>query len=305
VSDPALDLRAELTRTAAALPVGDLVPAVHRRAGRIRRRRRFASGVAAVAAVAAAMAVAVPAVRSRPDGPDRRTGGAVNAPASGASPSPGSPTPLGLSTMDEGFDGLDRSRWTVYDGPGDALGRWSPGDVAVAGGNLRLSVRRPGGTPPSTWGGIGAMGAARRYGRWEVRMRMSSGRGVIGQFLLNPTGADPAIVVSISPFQGTISVSGTGTGTGGTRVAPLAGPADVHVVAVEWTPQAVRVLVDGSAVFEWTDGAPAVPLWPALQAIMAGPDCGAVPLPSDCQGTATAFPQRLDVDGLRVQGYRG
>jgi beta-glucanase (GH16 family) len=207
--------------------------------------------------------------------------------------------------MDDEFTGLDRSRWTVYDGSGDALGRWSPGDVEVAGGTLQLSVRRPGGAPPSTWGGIGAAGAGRRYGRWEVRMRMSAGRGVIGQFLLNPTGADPAIVVSVAPFHRTIAVSGTGTGAGGTRVAELARPADVHVVAVEWTPSAVRVLVDGAPAFEWTDGALPVPLWPAVQTIMAGPDCGAVPLPADCQGITTAFPQRLEVDRLRVQEYTG
>jgi hypothetical protein len=42
-----------------------------------------------------------------------------------------------------------------------------------------------------------------------------------------------------------------------------------------------------------------------VQAIMAGPDCGAVPLPADCQGTTTAFPQRLEVDRMRVQEYTG
>jgi len=76
-------------------------------------------------------------------------------------------------------------------------------------------------------------------------------------------------------------------------------------VVVEWTPQRVRVLLDGTVLSEWTDGRLPGPLWPALQTIMAGPDCGASPLPADCQGTRTSFPQRLEVDWLRVRAYRG
>jgi hypothetical protein len=67
----------------------------------------------------------------------------------------------------------------------------------------------------------------------------------------------------------------------------------------------VRVLLDGNRLFEWGDGRLPAPLWPAAQTIMAGPDCGASPLPADCQGTRTAFPQRFDVDRVRVRPYRG
>jgi hypothetical protein len=320
-------VRAELARSAADVPVGDLRIGVHERAGRIRQRRRFVAGVVVGAAAAAvvATAVIVPVVTAGPPPSQGPAGVGTTAPAPDATSAPTTPTPSGPATaatgnhptgtapatpwgavtLDESFVGLDRSRWTAYDGPGDQLGRWSPGNVAVDGGKLRLSVGRPGGNPASTWGGIGASGDGQRYGRWETQVRMSVGRGVIGQFLLNPTGGDPAIVVSVSPFTGTIAVSGTATGGGDPQVKPLPRPSDAHVVAVEWTPQAVRVLVDNVRLFEWTGAAPTAPLWPALQAIMAGPDCGAVPLPADCQGTTTTFPQHLEADYLRVLGYRG
>lgn len=327
IRDDAPDVRAELARGAADVPVGDLLAGVHERAGRIRQRRRFVAGVVVGAAAAAmvATAVIVPMVTAAPQPPAGPAGVGTTVPqppvssAPTTAPSPSGPgaaatgtrptgtataSPWGATILDETFASLDRTRWTVYDGPGDRLGRWSPGDVAVSGGKLRLSVRRPGGTPASTWGGIGAPGAAQRYGRWEAQVRMSVGRGVIGQFLLNPTGADPAIVVSISPFTGTIAVSGTVTGGGDPQVRPLPRPAEAHVVAVEWTPQAVRVLVDDVRLVEWTGAVLTQPLWPALQAIMAGPDCGGTPPAADCQGTTTTFPQHLEADYLRVLGYR-
>jgi hypothetical protein len=102
-----------------------------------------------------------------------------------------------------------------------------------------------------------------------------------------------------------MSVSGNGTGRDGTRVVELERPSDHHVVAVEWTPERVRVQLDGATVSEWTDGRLPATLWPALQTIMSGPACGAVPLPADCQGTTTSFPQRLDVDWIRVRAHRG
>jgi hypothetical protein len=332
--DPALDVRVEMERAVAGLGPVDLLDGVHLRAGRIRRRRRVAGGVAAaVSAVAVVAAGAtVPALLSRPDpaavvavepdppaptppppaGPDpTATAPPGRTPPAGpppARPPTGAPaSDWGAMTLDEDFTGSALGRaWKVYEGPGDDLGRWSPGNVAVGGGALRLSVTRPGGDPPSRWGGIGATGSAQRYGRWEARIRMAPGRGLLGQFVLSPpegSGA-PAIVVSVAPYAGRVYVSGTGTGAGGSRAATLRRPADHHTVAVEWTPERVRVLLDGQRLFEWTDGRLPAPLWPALQTILAGPDCGAVPLPTDCQGTTVAFPQRFDVDRVTVRAYR-
>jgi hypothetical protein len=306
--DPALDVRDELTRSVADLPVAELLPAVHLRARRIRRRRRVATGVAitlSALTVAAAGAI-LPALTSH-----RTAAGWPSAEAPSPAPTGGVAAPWGAPTIDDDFAaGLERSLWTVYDGPGDPLGRWSPAETTVRDGALRLSVSRPGGDPASRWGGIGATGSGQRYGRWEARLRMTTGRGVIGQLVLSPAAdaADAAarccdIVVSIVPYQRAISVSGSGTGAGGTRTAALDRPGDHHWVAVEWTPRRVRVLLDGAGLFEWTDARLPAPLWPALQTIMAGPDCGAAPLPADCQGTTTSFPQRMDVDRIRVRPY--
>ena len=337
--DPAPDIRAEMQRSVAGVrPAGDLVAAVHQRARMRRRRRRLAAGVAVTASATAVLSVgtilpilasrhdqpaagpvAAPATADTPPWPSAGSSPAagassVDAPPAGRPPSdsPGVASPWGPATLDDSFvrPELDRSRWSVYDGPADSLGRWSAAEVAVRDGALRLSVSRPGGDPASRWGGIGALSSAQRYGRWEVRVRMTVGRGVIGQFVLSPvpgTAADPSavIVVSVSPYQRVLSVSGTGTGRAGMRVAALSRPGDYHVVAVEWTPVHVRVLLDGAMLFEWADGRLPVPLWPALQTIMAGPDCGSVPLPADCQGTTTSFPQRFDVDWIRARSYRG
>jgi hypothetical protein len=340
-ADRALDVRAEMERSVANVdPSDDLLSAVRRRADGIRFRRRVRSGVAmtlSAAAVVAAGAI-VPMLASRRDAAAVGTGAPASTHAPPASagwgatpgrpssgPSSGGATGVGrpasataqayqwgATTIDEDFarSALDRALWTVYDGPGDSLGRWSPSDAAVRDGALVLSVSRTGGDPPSSWGGVGALGASQRYGRWEVRLRMSVGRGVIGQLVLSPvpgTTADPssAIVVTVSPYERVISVSGNGTGAGGVRTAPLPRPSDHHTVAVEWAPERVRVLVDGARLFEWTDGRLPVPLWPALQIIMAGPDCGSTRPAPDCQGTTTSFPQRLTVDWIRVRAYTG
>lgn len=338
-ADRALDVSFAMERSVANVnPSGDLLSAVRLRSDRIRSRRRVRNGVAmtlSAAAVVAAGAI-VPTLTARRDAaavgtsppaatqaPPASTGRGVVAgpppssgPTSGGAGRPASETapahPWGATTVDDDFasSALDRSLWTVYDGPGDRWGRWSPSDAATRDGALVLSVSRTGGDPPSSWGGVGALGASQRYGRWEVRLRMSVGRGVIGQFVLSPvpgTTADPSstIVLTVSPYQRVISVSGNGTGADGARTAPLRRPGDYHTVAVEWEPERVRVLLDGGSLFEWTDGRLPVPLWPALQTIMAGPDCGSTPLPVDCQGTTTSFPQRLTVDWIRVRTYAG
>lgn len=333
-ADPASDVRAEMERSVGGLyPTSDLLSMAHLRARRTVRRRRAVGGVVVGLTVAAVVGVGalVPTLAAHrdetPAGAARPSATPLTTPyqSVGRTPTRSSPatppsarTPSrdadvwGATTIGDEFGAaaVDRSLWAVYEGPGDSLGRWSASEVAVRGGELRLSVSRPGGDPPSRWGGVGALGAPQRYGRWEARLRMSVGRGVIGQLVLSPvpgSTADPSpvIVVSVMPYPGTISVSGSGAGPGGTRVATLARPSDFHLVVVEWTPQRVRVLLDGATVSEWTDGRLPGPLWPALQTIMAGPDCGGPALPRDCQGTRTSFPQRLEVDWLRVRAYHG
>jgi hypothetical protein len=317
--DPALDVRAEMERSVTNVnPSGDLLSAVRLRADRIRLRRRLRSGVAMTLSAAAVGTAPLASTQAplastgrgaTPEPPSSGpSSGGLGRPASETAPA----SPWGATRIDDDFarSALDRSLWTVYEGAGDRFGRWSASDVAMGGGALVLSVSRTRGDPPSSWGGVGALGASQRYGRWEVRLRMSVGRGVIGQFVLSPvpgTTADPSstIVLTVSPYQHLISVSGNGTGAGGERTATLRRPGDYHTVAVEWEPERVRVLLDGARLFEWTDGRLPVPLWPALQTIMAGPDCGSTPPPVDCEGTTTSFPQRLTVDWIRVRAYTG
>lgn len=248
------------------------------------------------------------------------SGAATSGRATGVASAPVAPSGAGsalatgwgpVTFHDEfGSSTLDRSLWTlVYDGPGGKYGNWSPTGVSVADGALRLSVARTGaGSQPVTFGGIGASGFTQRYGRWELRWRMTAGRGVIGQFVLSPqatvtSGQEPTYSVTVSAATGQVSVSGAGAAVAGS--VSVAQPTGYHTVVVEWTPQRLRTLVDGAAVAESAGPQPAEALWPALQAWLPGPDCGASPLPADCGGATTSFPQALDVDWIKYQPYTG
>jgi hypothetical protein len=336
-ADPGLDVRAGLERTVSHLPpVGDLVPEVSRRARRMRRRRMVVGSGAAAAAMAVVISVAAALTTSSAE--RDRTPAVIGDNASATSPAPASPSvpqdsaasgtpsvspPVGntnsvapstwgpVRVADEFTAAtLDRSLWTiVYSGPaGHPLGSWSPSDVAVGGDALRLSISRPAGArPPSTSGAVAARTSVQRYGRWEVRWRMTPGRGVLGQFALSSEvgGTPPSIVVNLSPSSGTVEVTGTGVGTAAGATATVGRADEYHTIAVEWSPQRLRFLLNGTTFAESTTGVPNVVLWPALQTMLAGPDCGATPLPAGCNGTRTPFPQRLDVDWFHVQPYRG
>ena len=214
-TDAAPDVRAALERSVAHLRTGaDLTSAVNRRARRI-RHRRLAVGTGIVAAVTA---IAVLGVGSIVASTRRDSEPPVDIRPEVSTTHSSPTTRWGAVRAADEFAGttLDRSLWTiVYSGPaGHPLGSWAPSDVAVGDGALRLSISRPAGArPPSTSGAVGARASAQRYGRWEIRWRMTPGRGVLGQFTLNPdAGGAPAVVLSLSPAAGTIEVTGAGVG---------------------------------------------------------------------------------------------
>ena len=238
------------------------------------------------------------------------SGAATRAGTARASTRPAGPSvpagPWGALRLDEQFTapGLDRARWTTYSGAsGSAETVWSPDDVAVRDGVLRLTVERVAtGTPAVRAGGLKAAGAGERYGRWEVRWRMTAGHGVTGQFLF--LGEGPGGIghlATLAPAERGLVLEDLVHGT--RRTVTLDGAA-FHVLAVESTPGGVRWLLDGREVADEPGAAPTVPVSFAVQALVQGPDCGRRPLPAGCTGAGT-YPQYLDVDYVRAWPYRG
>lgn len=318
--------------------VPDLAGRVHRRAGRLRLRRRLAA-VAVVGSVTAVVAVAgavvggpwagrhdarTTPVPASPEGPPRPvTASPSRPPASAGSSSPTArptarPTatsgrtvppvaggPWGQPQLDEEFTAStpDAGRWTPYSGAsGSAETVWSPDEIAVRGGALRLSVERVSATTPAArGGGVKLAGAGQRYGRWELRWRMTAGHGVTGQFLF--LGEGPGGIghlATVAPAERRLLLQDL---VHGTRRELAVDSTGYHVLAMESTPARVRWLLDGAEVLSEPGAAPSVPVTAAVQALVQGSDCGRTPLPADCSGAGT-LPQHLDVDYLRFWPYR-
>lgn len=125
---------------------------------------------------------------------------AVDTPTPAARETP-APRTAGLPAVDghnwqlvdrDDFDGstLDRGRWEVYDNPAtNGVSRWSPDNVGVADGELRIVGRgtNPGGRGNAA-GGLCWCGrnGNQTYGMWRVRARLEPAKGYGQAFLLWP-----------------------------------------------------------------------------------------------------------------------
>jgi len=315
-------LRAALARTADSLPVPDLVERVHSRAHRVRRRRRVVAAGRAAAAVVVVATLAVlrpgwphtgptvtvdPAVSGRPSAtstPPRPSPSAANrsqqvSTALSPSSSTGTPparTDAAKSGYRDDFSAplAPKGRWSVYGAGG--IQDWTSftaGNTTVHDGLLDLAMTRPG-PGQQLISGVGAVGSPRRYGRWEMRWRMTGGTDLSGGLVMVApgTGGYP-LMASLAPDERAL-VLGDAANQGRVRV-PL-DPTGYHRLALEWTPDHVRWLVDGRAVATWTDHVPDQPLWPALQTDV-GLDCRPMPQPAACD--QQKLPQHLLVDWLQ------
>lgn len=227
----------------------------------------------------------------------------------GSQPPPATPDPWGAPLLDEQFSGTgpDPLRWSRYQGPSASPETyWSSGAVSGGDGLLRLTVRRVSDrTPTIRAGGVRLVGdrfgAGQRYGRWEVRWRMTAAPGVTGQLVF--LGAGPGGIsqlATLSPAEGSLTLEDLARGSA--QEVALAGTA-FHTLALESTPERLRWLLDGAVVADRPGGAPTGPLVAAVQALVREADCGATPLPAGCAGAAT-YPQVLEVDRLRIWAYR-
>ncbi|HSX66976.1 glycoside hydrolase family 16 protein [Nocardioides sp.] len=179
---------------------------------------------------------------------------------------------------------LDTSRWVVGD---SATGGFHMNstcfktgqNVAVGGGQLKLSVRRtapfacqvPGGSVPAVGvgGGVSTYGKfAQAYGRFEARVKYPShtGVGLHSNFWMNPQvrtyGAWPAsgeidVAEWFSGFTGRVypSLHYTGRTTADSgRNCAVARPDMFHTYTLVWGPTTMQFLIDGALCFarSWT-----------------------------------------------------
>jgi beta-glucanase (GH16 family) len=154
--------------------------------------------------------------------------------------------------------GLKGSRWGRYSGQpgGDPGGLWDPSHVVVRRGILNLRTYRDA-RHGDRWvsGGVSSAHALRqRYGRYLVRFRMDSGKGVAGVLLLWPSADHWPPEIDFAEDGGTgnrrDSMSATLHYGSANRQIQRTVRADFthwHTMGVEWTPRRLVYTLDGRA----------------------------------------------------------
>jgi len=206
---------------------------------------------------------------------------------------------------------LDPTRWEVYDHvTSNALGRWAPEQVAVAGGQLRITGR---GRDPSgrgnRAGGLCWCGrdGDRTYGLWRVRARLEPGAGYGQAFLLWPRSGrwpqDGELDFAEVPGGAKDEVIGAvhwgnpprGEQDGGRLRADLTA---WHTYTVVWLPGLVRYYLDGTLFYDsgtsaMAVGVPERPMHLALQ-VEPGPFGGRDWVPAPGAGTPDEVVTHID-----------
>ena len=140
-------------------------------------------------------------------------------------------------------------RWALYDGPGhDNNGRRTPDAVSVSNGSLVITADTAGNTGGLTpkWGG-------RKYGRWEICARSTiAGPAWTAAALLWPDAEDwPAggevdfMEISDGTRQTASYFLHYGPQNGLEQHHTIVNSSQWHSWAVEWTPQHIKVFLDG------------------------------------------------------------
>jgi beta-glucanase (GH16 family) len=214
--------------------------------------------------------------------------------------------------FDDFTRGLSGSRWGRYSGQpgGDAGGWWAPSHAVVRNGVLNLETYRDsrfGGRWVS--GGVSSAPALQqRYGKYEVRLRMDSGKGVAAVALLWPSADQWPPEIDFAEDGGATNtrrdVSATlHYGADDTQIQRTV-HADFtrwHTVGVEWTPGRLSYTLDGR-----TWGVVRHPQVPAQAMEMdlqsqAG-TCGDASAP--CPDSTTPARVNFQIDWVAAYAYR-
>jgi glycosyl hydrolase family 16 len=213
---------------------------------------------------------------------------------------------------DDFSHGLRASRWGAYSGHpgGDPGGLWAPSHAVVRGGVLNLETYRDprfGGRWVS--GGVSSARALHQtYGKYEVRFRMGSGKGVAAVLLLWPTRDSWPPEVDFAEDSGVTNARSTMSATlhygADNNQIQRTVSADFtrwHTMGVEWTPGQLVYTLDSrpwAAVRE--PHVPHVPMEMDMQT-QAG-TCGDKNAP--CPDSSTPAHVNLQVAWVVAYAYR-
>jgi len=193
------------------------------------------------------------------------------------------------------------SQCVKYSGPyGGGASYWMHDEVNVSGGLLRLGIqRREKGGKPYTSGGVSCYKVAQIYGRYEWRAKIPPGKGIDSYATLwqDGGGGDHRTLVEILGVPGKEIMAVTNAYGSGVADDHIAGRyADgFHTYAIEWTPTAFRLLVDGIQRFS---SAHVSTVKKSLQfAVINGDAFSGLP------DASTPLPAEFQVDWVRAYAY--
>ncbi len=216
-------------------------------------------------------------------------------------------------TFNDEFSGteLDSSKWNVCVGPTNGNQFYTEDSVEVSNGEVHLLGQE------RSWEGYeytsGCIQTAdsynpnspnhfqQIYGYFEMRARVPKGQGYWPAFWLLPPGQwMPEIDIMEILGDNTKKVYMTHHRKEGDKLASegdsYKGPdfsEDFHTFAIDWSPEKLVWLVDGTPRFEVEDHIPSVPMYVIANLAIGGKWPGP---PDD----STDFPQTMDIDYIRV-----
>ncbi len=194
------------------------------------------------------------------------------------------------------------SQCTTYGSPhgGPADSYYTPDEVSVAGGMLRLGMRYlPKNGRNYATGGVTCYKVTQRYGKFEYRAKPPLGQGIDAYATLWPPDETPDdnVLIETLPRPGQERVYYS-SNDGATSVHTDFGGAysgSFHTYTIEWSPGLLRILIDGAV--KLTDHHPGTaPKWIGW-AVSSGDPLTGEP------DSATKLPTEFDVDWVHVYAY--
>lgn len=219
---------------------------------------------------------------------------------------PGTQIPGWTLKFSEEFDGqaLNYSKWSPH-APGKlivgGIQTWVPGAIKVSDGQAHIVARKTG--TGFTSGILTTFDTfAQTYGRFEIRFRIPSGRGLepLFQLLPVPTGDTPSIdvmdVIGSEPSKALFTnrwgdAHASRSYSGSYPVADLS--VGFHIITAEWDADQIVWTVDGVERFHSFDGVPHQPMYLTVS-LGVGTEAAGEP------DTEANLPAVLDVDYIRV-----
>jgi beta-glucanase (GH16 family) len=233
---------------------------------------------------------------------------------------------------------VDTSRWNILlreQSKHNELQYYLPDEVFIAQGCLRLRSRvRAFGSKHYTSGRLDTKGKFTPvYGRFEIRAKMPSGKGLWPAYWLYPQNRNwemeylmaeavangkERIIPEERPWYSEIDImeslghepnvlygtlhyctfDGQKKSSSGTWHGEVDYSKDFHIYALEWEPDSIRWFIDDHLIHATTEGIPHTPHYLILNTAIGGTWPGN-------PDTTTTFPQFHDIDYVRVYQKKG